>query len=245
MMIWLILGLIVVICIIFLVRMVVYTDPKKIVKLFKWLIILSLIFFILLIGLKFSSFFLWLVLPVFYFALRIIAGLAISKFIRNFFNLNFKPNSFNQNNASNISSIETKFFSMSLDQSNGKVTGVIKQGELVGTNLEELSLEKLLELREEVRGDRESLDVLEAYLDRIYEHNWREEADNYKNYENETESMSLKEAYLLLGLNETATMEEIKEAHHRLMLKNHPDQGGSNFLATKINQAKELLLKNL
>ena len=72
MMIWLILGLIVVICIIFLVRMVVYTDPKKIVKLFKWLIILSLIFFILLIGLKFSSFFLWLVLPVFYFALRTI-----------------------------------------------------------------------------------------------------------------------------------------------------------------------------
>ena len=225
--------------------MLIHASPKKIIKIIKWLIILSLIFVVILIGIKFSSFFIWLALPLFYFSLRTIAGLAISRFIRNLFNINFKKNSYDQYDKSNISSIETNFFSMSLNQTNGKVTGIIKKGKLAGKNIEDLSLKKLLELRKEVKEDRESLDLLEAYLDRISESDWREERYEYRDNETEIDSMSLKEAYLLLGLNETATMEEIKEAHHRLMLKNHPDQGGSNFLATKINQAKEVLLKNL
>eukprot|EP01025_Chloroclados_australasicus_P067185 TRINITY_DN9292_c0_g1_i3.p2 TRINITY_DN9292_c0_g1~~TRINITY_DN9292_c0_g1_i3.p2 ORF type:complete len:109 (-),score=4.03 TRINITY_DN9292_c0_g1_i3:600-926(-) len=54
--------------------------------------------------------------------------------------------------------------------------------------------------------------------------------------------MSRREAGLILGLRESAPAEKIKEAHRKLMIANHPDSGGSSYLATKINEAKDLLL---
>lgn len=52
-----------------------------------------------------------------------------------------------------------------------------------------------------------------------------------------------KEAYEVLGLSEGASAEDIRAAHIRLMKKVHPDQQGSDWLAKKINAAKDLLLK--
>lgn len=56
------------------------------------------------------------------------------------------------------------------------------------------------------------------------------------------QQMTRREAAQILGLRESSSEQAVKEAHKRIMLANHPDSGGSSYLATKINEAKDLLL---
>lgn len=57
------------------------------------------------------------------------------------------------------------------------------------------------------------------------------------------EKMTRREAALILGVRESSSARRIKEAHRKLLILNHPDTGGSTYMAGKINEAKELLLK--
>lgn len=55
--------------------------------------------------------------------------------------------------------------------------------------------------------------------------------------------MTRREAALVLGVRESSPVERIKDAHRRILLLNHPDRGGSAFIAAKVNEAKDLLMK--
>ena len=57
------------------------------------------------------------------------------------------------------------------------------------------------------------------------------------------EKMSRREAAQILGIRESAAVDKVKTAHRTILMANHPDKGGSPYVATKINEAKELLLK--
>jgi hypothetical protein len=140
------------------------------------------------------------------------------------------------------SEVETKFLKMYLDHQSGEMNGEVTQGSFTGQTLRSLSLDNLLALLVEAREDEQSVQVLTAYLDRYHGDEWRERAGAQEPAGGGNGAMTADQAYEILGLQPGASNEEIKEAHHRLMNVNHPDHGGSTFLAAQINQAKDFLL---
>ncbi len=144
------------------------------------------------------------------------------------------------------SEVETRFLRMTLDHDSGVMTGLVKEGRFAGRALEDLEPEDLVALWAECRAeDAQSAAVLEAYLDRTQGEAWREAAAGSgggARAPGAAGAMSREEACEILGIEPGASRAAVHDAHRRLMQKVHPDHGGSNYLAAKINQAKALLL---
>lgn len=153
----------------------------------------------------------------------------------------------NKPSAGQRSQVETDYLHMELDHDSGNLSGKIKTGMHAGRNLHDLSFEELLQLyREYARIDEDSKLLLGNYLDRLHGTDWRTQfAGDTSTGESAGigGNLSEQEAYAILGLEPGADRESIIEAHRRLIQKLHPDRGGSSYLATKINQAKDLLLE--
>ena len=155
----------------------------------------------------------------------------------------------------NVSSVHTDFVEVVLDHDTGHMTGTVHKGHFAGRCLEDLAMQQLVALLSEcIDEDPQSVAVLTAFLDREHGPQWRDGTDfetSGEDQEDQAErstppggTMSRDEAYKILGLQDGATADEIKAAHHRLMKRFHPDQGGSDYIAAKLNQAKDRLLGN-
>jgi DnaJ domain len=150
---------------------------------------------------------------------------------------------FGQKSSGQVSRVRSNFIEMTLDHDTGAMTGTIVAGRLKGTSLDTLELSVLLGLLGEF--DEESRNLLAAYLDRRHPR-WREDVDDGATAGRGTTrsgKMSEEEAYQILGLASGASADEIGRAHRSLMMKLHPDQGGSTYLAARVNEAKDVLLR--
>jgi hypothetical protein len=151
------------------------------------------------------------------------------------------------------STVETRFLRMTLDHDTGDMDGDVREGPFAGQTLSGMALGDLIALwRACAQADETSRTVLESYLDR-HQPDWRDVVgpDGPGAHERtgraespwNRDGMDADEARAILGVGPDATTEEIEAAWRREMKRAHPDQGGSDWMAAKVNQAKDTLLK--
>jgi hypothetical protein len=145
------------------------------------------------------------------------------------------------------SRVRSQVIEMTLNHDTGEMEGMVLAGAFEGQQLGSLDEARLQELLAECHaGDPDGVRLLEAYLDRRFPH-WREHAQTGEAPQADAPSpsgaMTPEEAYRILDLDPGASPDEIRQAHRTLMKKLHPDQGGSTYLAARVNQAKDILLK--
>jgi hypothetical protein len=146
--------------------------------------------------------------------------------------------------AGDSSAVDTATLAMRLHHGSGRMTGRVRRGAYEGRDLADLGLPDLLALLADCRAaDPDSVPLLEAWLDRV-DAGWREAAPPPGATAPPPPGgpMTRQEALAVLGLAEGVAAEEIRAAHRRLMRGAHPDQGGSDWLAARINQARDVLL---
>lgn len=153
--------------------------------------------------------------------------------------------------SGNQSHVSSDILNMTLDHDSGDMTGKIVKGPMAGRALADLGESEFIELLQYCREqDEDSARLLESYLDRRFGDSWRADdapgADNAEGdgHPDSGGALTENEALDILGLEAGASRDEIIQAHRRLMQKMHPDRGGSNYLAARVNEAKERLLSS-
>ncbi len=153
------------------------------------------------------------------------------------------------------SRISTDHLEMELEHATGAIRGTVRKGRFAGQEIDTLSPAELVLLWQDYTfADPNSAQVIEAYLDQRHP-SWRDDlerqgrgGDHDKAYDGNvrppppSRGMTRAEALEILGLEDGATDDAVRSAHRELMKKVHPDRGGSNYLASKINEAKVILV---
>jgi DnaJ-like protein len=149
-----------------------------------------------------------------------------------------------QRTPGQTSRVRSDFVEMELDHDSGAMRGRILAGRHRGVDLDALDVVTVVDLLPEI--DEESRALLVAYLDRR-QPRWREDAQGDaaagQRSPRWSGKMTEEEAYQILGVQPGASATEIGQAHRTLMKKLHPDQGGSTYLAARVNEAKDILLR--
>ncbi len=152
-----------------------------------------------------------------------------------------------------VSKVRSRLIEMTLDHDTGVMAGMIVAGPEAGRAFETMSQQDLGVLAQTcATEDPDGLRLLEAYLDRRFP-GWRETADPHIHARSgqghggeqsgrRSGAITEQEAYEILGLQPGASENDIRQAHRALMKKFHPDQGGTTWLATRLNEARDVLL---
>ncbi|EED36024.1 heat shock protein DnaJ domain protein [Luminiphilus syltensis NOR5-1B] len=149
-----------------------------------------------------------------------------------------------QTNTGQHSEVRSALLTMTLDHSSGELAGEVLSGPYEGWLLNEMTREQLDELLAFCQqNDSDSAQLLQSYLEQRFPDD-DSDAEAEASASASTGGMSRKEALLVLGLGGEPSDEEIIAAHRSLMQKLHPDRGGNDYLAAKINQAKDFLIKH-
>ena len=139
------------------------------------------------------------------------------------------------------STVQSAILRMQLDHDSGELQGEVLKGSFQGWRLGEMNKQQLQELLAYCqREDGDSLALLDSYLQQRFP--GEAPFGQQQAQTNASGAMTRNEALAVLGLSEDASDEDIVAAHRKLMQKLHPDRGGSDYLAAKINQAKDLLV---
>jgi hypothetical protein len=150
-----------------------------------------------------------------------------------------------QKSAGQTSQVRSAYLDMQLDHDSGAMRGRILAGRYAGVSLDALDPATLVGLLKEFDDDSRAL--LAAYLDRRAP-GWREHAQGDAGAGGGFGSprggkMTEEEAYQILGIQPGASAQDVTRAHRALMKKLHPDQGGTTYLAARVNEAKDVLLR--
>lgn len=143
------------------------------------------------------------------------------------------------NRTGGVAPFKTRFLDVKVTIQRGTITGTILEGPHAGKAIEDLDDEALAELEKHYKD----LDVKSYYLIKFARRaltgkaNGQQQAPTFGD-------PSREEALQILGLHGTPTKDEIIQAHRRLINRLHPDRGGSDFLAARVNQARDTLLNN-
>jgi len=143
--------------------------------------------------------------------------------------------------AGQRSTVATDILRMHLDHDSGKLNGEVLKGPFREWLLDEMDRDQLQALLNFCQAeDDESAQLLASYLQQRFpgEGGFQQQAPPGAS----SSGMSRQEALAVLGVAEDADREAIIAAHRSLMQKLHPDRGGNDYLAAKVNQAKDLLL---
>ncbi|HET8903423.1 MAG TPA: DnaJ domain-containing protein [Saccharospirillum sp.] len=147
------------------------------------------------------------------------------------------------------SRVQSALLDMELEHDSGVMHGTVLAGPYEGKTLADLEEKEFIDLLAYCRQtDADSARLLETYLDKRFGDRWRQDDpgarqdDTEQAHSNDTGAMTDADAYNILGLEPGADRDAIIQAHRRLMQKAHPDRGGSDWLAARINAARSQLL---
>lgn len=148
--------------------------------------------------------------------------------------------------AGQSSKVSTSLIAMQLDHDTGRMEGEVLAGPYRGRKLSSLTLAEAQALHAQCAGaPDQSRALFESWVERTHPE-WRAQWNSGagRSAATTTSKMTRAEALAILGLKDGASGDDIRAAHRRLMKTAHPDLGGSDYLAAKINEAKEFLLQD-